>query len=275
MANVFIEESTMSAIGNAIRSKTGKSDLILPVDMPSEIEGILVGDGDNLADAMINKSITEITSNVTTIGSNAFTYCYELTTVNFPAATTIGSYSFGYCEALTTANFPNVTNIGAYAFEKCKKLTTASFPIASETRGYTFTDCYELTTVSFPVIATISSYMFRQCRALTTVSFPNVTKIGTYAFNSCYSLTRMILRSETLCTLSDSNAFGNCYHLHGTKDTTYNPDGLKDCYIYVPRALIEDYKVATNWSDFATQFRALEDYTVDGTITGELDESKI
>lgn len=46
-------------------------------------------------------------------------------------------------------------------------------------------------------------------------------------------------------------------------------------YIYVPSALIEQYKVAENWSTYASQFRALEDYTVDGTITGELDETKI
>jgi hypothetical protein len=31
-------------------------------------------------------------------------------------------------------------------------------------------------------------------------------------------------------------------------------------YIYVPAALIEDYKAATNWSLYADQFRAIEDY---------------
>lgn len=39
--------------------------------------------------------------------------------------------------------------------------------------------------------------------------------------------------------------------------------------------LVDTYKADTNWSTYAAQFRALEDYTVDGTITGELDESKI
>ena len=34
-------------------------------------------------------------------------------------------------------------------------------------------------------------------------------------------------------------------------------------------------QAATNWSTYAAQFRALEDYTVDGTTTGELDETKI
>lgn len=47
MANVFIEESTMSAIGDAIREKTGKSDLIIPSDMPNEIKNIPSGGGES------------------------------------------------------------------------------------------------------------------------------------------------------------------------------------------------------------------------------------
>ena len=40
MAKVFIEESTLTSIGNAIRSKTGKTELIDPVVMSTEIESI-------------------------------------------------------------------------------------------------------------------------------------------------------------------------------------------------------------------------------------------
>jgi hypothetical protein len=46
MANIFVEESTMRAIGDAIRGKTGKSEGILPSDMPTEIENIPVGGED-------------------------------------------------------------------------------------------------------------------------------------------------------------------------------------------------------------------------------------
>jgi hypothetical protein len=75
--------------------------------------------------------------------------------------------------------------------------------------------------------------------------------------------------------LSGTNAFTDCYHFHGTTDLTYNPNGLKDGYIYVPSPLVEGYKAATNWSAFASQFRVLEDYTVDGTTMGALDPNKI
>ena len=40
MAKIFIEESTLSAIGNSIRAKTGKTNMIPPLNMPAEIESI-------------------------------------------------------------------------------------------------------------------------------------------------------------------------------------------------------------------------------------------
>ena len=86
---------------------------------------------------------------------------------------------------------------------------------------------------------------------------------------------------QVCVSLSNSSMFDTCYHISGKVSSTYNPTGAKDGYIYVPRALLsdtdetKDYRRATNWSTFATQFRALEDYTVDGTTTGELDPNKI
>ena len=45
MAKVFIEETTLTAIGDAIRSKTGKTELIDPANMSTEIASITTGAG--------------------------------------------------------------------------------------------------------------------------------------------------------------------------------------------------------------------------------------
>lgn len=45
MSKVFIEETTLTNIGSAIREKTGKTDLIAPGDMPAEIKAIVSGGG--------------------------------------------------------------------------------------------------------------------------------------------------------------------------------------------------------------------------------------
>ena len=88
--------------------------------------------------------------------------------------------------------------------------------------------------------------------------------IANYAFHKCLAMSALILRNtDGICSLIKANAFDSTPITSGTG------------YIYVPSALIEQYKAATNWSTYASQFRALEDYTVDGTVTGALDETKI
>lgn len=177
------------------------------------------GGGESDIDALINRSITEISSTVSTIGHGAFKECQKLAHIDFPNATTIDSYAFQGADALTNVVFPKVETIYSNAFYECSKLTSIDFPTAKT--------------------------------------------INVNAIRSCSKLTALIIRTVgTCCTLAGS-AFST------------TPIANKTGYIYVPSALVEEYKSATNWSNFATQFRALEDYTVDGTITGALDESKI
>lgn len=120
-----------------------------------------------------------------------------------------------------------------------------------------------ITKISDNIVETIGRSAFCSCASLTTVDFPAVTRIDDQAFYKCSSLTSVILRSETMCSLSSVGAFNS------------SPIVQVNGYIYVPRALVDTYKSATNWSTHAARFRALEDYTVDGTITGALDPNKI
>ena len=153
--------------------------------------------------------------------------------------------------------------------------------------------CYYMTELNeddFPQPNNVAdmSNMFSGCINLTTIpqiDTSNVTNmIGIFnlsnisssdgMFYDCYSLKQVIIRSLG-SNILNSNAFDKCYHLTGTVNATYNPNGDKDCYIYVPRDMVDTLKSATNWSTYSDQIRALEDYTVDGTTTGYLDETKI
>ena len=60
-------------------------------------------------DALIDGSLTEISSNVKEIKPYAFYYRAALTTANFPVATNINAYTFQGCSELTTINFPVFT----------------------------------------------------------------------------------------------------------------------------------------------------------------------
>lgn len=152
MAEYLIQDTTLTGIANAIRGKTGGTDPVAVSDMAAQIDGIRAGGGVDVLNALIDRSITEISSS-------------------------------------------------------------------------------------------------------------SATSIGSSAFRMCSKLKPLLLRGNNVCTLN-KNVFVSTPISSGTG------------YIYVPSALIEQYKAATNWSAYSAQFRALEDYTVDGTITGELDPAK-
>ena len=76
MAKIFIEDSTLSAIGNSIRAKTGKTNMIPPLNMPAEIASIQTGGG---------------SSTVTTGDVNFYDY----------DGTIVASYTLSQAQALT------------------------------------------------------------------------------------------------------------------------------------------------------------------------------
>ena len=112
-------------------------------------------------------------------------------------------------------------------------------------------------------ITNIGPFAFFNCNALATVDVPNVKKIETQAFAGA-KLLALILRNTTqVCSLSSTDALRVTSIQNGTG------------YIYVPTSLYNAYASASNWSAYSAQLRKLEDYTVDGTTTGELDKTKI
>ena len=232
----IIQDTTLSGIADAIRAKNGTADKIKVSDMAATIEAIKAG-GDDKAVAIIDRSITEYSND---------------------SVETIGSYAFYGCSNLATLDLPAATSIGTYAFNNCSSLTTVSLPAATSISGYVFYNCLSLTAVVLPAAASIGNNAFQYCEKLTTVDLPMATSIGAYVCPLCPALKALIIRTGQVCSLGAG--LGN---------------GTDSCYIYVPRALINDYKAATNWAQYADKFRALEDYTVDGTTTGELDPTKI
>lgn len=268
MVRLF-EDTHIQNIADAIRAKNGSTDTYTTSEMAAAISAIK----DNY-DKLIGKNITEISSNLTEVGIYAFYSCENLKSADFPKAISVGDYAFYGTPALTNINFPLVRTIGRYSFRNAG-FANAHFPAVTYIGASAFAYNTALESVNLPKLTETSGSAFSSCSSLVSVDLPKATAIGTYTFEKCYNLKSVILRSGTMCELDNTSAFSGCYHFLGTVNSTYNPSGAKDGYIYVPSALVNTYKTATNWSTYATQFRALENYTVDGTTTGALDESKI
>ena len=144
----------------------------------------------------------------------------------------------------------SITNLRWGALGMCTAITSVDFPNVTKASGYTFYECRNLKTANMPSLKTMESYGFQGCASLTRLDFPCLIRIQAGMFYGCQSLNTLILRrSDDICYLnSPMQAFDDTPIARGTG------------YIYVPAALIDTYKTATNWSVFADQFRAIEDY---------------
>ena len=237
---------------------------------------------------IIQKTLMTYTNNdITEVGEYAFYKCM-LTDVNFPKVVKIKTFAFSKCTELININIPNVQQIATAAFSDCAKLTNVSFPQANILGAQAFEGCLALVNIDIPLVTRIRSYTFKYCESLTTINFPNVTNIendafmdndcltevilpklkdcATEAFIDCYSLRKLFIsQKDTVCFL-ETRAFVNCYHILGTQNSTYNPQGLKDGYIYVPASLLSQYKVANNWSTYASQIIGHEDLEAGATL---------
>ncbi len=190
-----------------------------------------------------NLILNAIPSGITSVPIYALMYNAHMFIKEIPETVTeIRPYAFYQCAGLEITEIPdNVTAIGSLAFSHCHDL--------------------RLTELS-DAMTEVADNCFNGC-AIKFIDAKNVSNFQSACFANCFTLYHFVMRSSTLATASSSNIFSSTPIASGTG------------YIYVPSALIDSYKTATNWSVYANQFRALEDYTVDGTTTGELDESKI
>lgn len=105
----------------------------------------------------------------------------------------------------------------------------------------------------FPILlaaTSVGTSCFNGCKMMKCpFDFPEtVTSIAAYAFAQS-GITALVLRAQSVVQLAATTAF----------ESTKIADGT--AYIYVPDALVEDYKTATNWSTYAAQIKPLSEYT--------------
>lgn len=179
--------------------------------------------GDTLADRFTNKLTEYSNDEITTLPTSAFNGCSNLTSIDLPNLTSIGAYCFSGCSKLEHARFDKLTSVA--------------------TNGYCFQNTTNLSVLVLKSLKTLDQRAFYGSSGLQTVDLVSATSIGYNCFQQSKKLKTLILRSPTVCTLVDNmqdTPFGGAY------GTTYGT-------IYVPQALIESYRTATNWSSLVAE----------------------
>lgn len=188
--------------------------------------------------------LTSLPNSITSIGDYAFSNCDSLILSSLPSGLEIiGGFAFQYCENLELTSLPNgIMVIGRYAFSHCSKLALTSLPDGIIGIGsYAFQSCSKLALTSLPSsITSIDDGAFNGCSSIEEMTLNgNITSIGYTAFKNCSNLKKLILPNVTAVPTLKNQALGNT--------PIYSNDG----HIYVPDTLVDSFKTATNWSDYA------------------------
>jgi hypothetical protein len=210
----------LTAIGDAIRGKTGKTDLIKLDDMPNEIASITTGGGGHeLEDGLVSRTVTEyINDRVTEIGNYVFANNSTIQKVSCANVEVVGASAFNTATALVEVNLPKAKIFTATPFIKCTSLRSIALPNCSSIPA--FKGCTKLEKADF------GSSELTEKPYITANVFQD-TAIST-----------IILRCNAVFPLPSVDTFNKTpFAVGGTGGV-----------VYVPQARIEQYQTATNWS---------------------------
>lgn len=184
------------------------------------IEAAQNSGGEDTLSAYLNYTLTQVRcENVTAFTvTHKFAEQTKLISADFPNLTRTHDYVFKGCTSLVNVNLPKATYVGSYGFENCKSLEHISFPSATIVYSNAFLNASKLKMVDFGI----------------TVNFARSD-----SFNGCSSFDTIVLRGNEVSALSNISLFANAgaFAVNAAGGT-----------VYVPSALIESYKTATNWS---------------------------
>ena len=279
--NYLVTDEQLTATADAIREKTGGTDLITwdeSKGFSDAVSGISAGGGGENKPSMI---IDEVTSGayIKSVSLNNFERIYSrmfytdsystsyLENVDFSKSeelNKIGDNSFYGCTNLALTSLPDtVKNIDQRAFYKCTNLALTSLPDDLEiVSNEAFYDCTNLALTSLPENCSYyGSSAFSGCANIEISSVSDIMEIiPTSMFNGCTKITSLDLRNvrrintssfrnTTLSTIILRKSDGICELANvNAFDVTPFASGGTGGTAYVPSALIETYQNATNWS---------------------------
>ena len=159
-----------------------------------------------------------------------------LTSIECPYG--VGSYSFYGCTNLVTATgTPYV--IWNYAFRDCTKLATIDLSKAVYVGEESLRNT-AITTANMPEVTYLNYFSLYGCSALTSIYLEKIRTFGGAIGTTFPALQSVVINNATVPTATGAKPLG---------DYTGN--------IYVPDAVVNNYKTATNWSYYANQFKPI------------------
>lgn len=224
----------MTAVADAIRVKAGTAEsLVWPEGFKAAVEGIAGGTADNFIEILLG-------------GGTYGTYRNEaLTKIVGPGFR--NWYASG--NMIDTLDLPNVTNTDNEVFMSAN-IRCIKVPKLKSISSFAFRNNSILEEVDVSGCDSAGFGCFSGDTAIQKLDFPALKSLSySEHWMNCSSLETLILRYE-----------GGVVGLPNVNCLTGTPIEAGTGYVYVPAALVDSYKAATNWATYADQIRAIEDY---------------
>jgi hypothetical protein len=207
-----------------------------------------------------NDTIVTIPSDVTIIGSYAFSGNQSIKEVIIPSSvTTIEQGAFSDCTSLTEIIIPDsVISIEDSAFSNCSSLATISLPNTLQSiEPFLFFGCVSLKSVEIPdTVKEVEEAAFANCSELASIQLPDLlNSIGDQALSGCPNLNKIEIPKSV--TFIGTGAFSNSFikkaisYIEHPKVVDFIFDW--NCTVlYVPDASLAAYQNTDGWRDALT-----------------------
>lgn len=186
----------LTAIGNAIRSKTGGQAPLTLSTMATQISSTL--QNKSVSESLIKRNVTSIDSDVGFIGSFAFVNCANLTAAILTSATIVGTSAFENCTALSSVSLASAQSLASNVFRGCASLTRLDFNSLTSISAGAFSGCSSLTTIVLGQRAELSNISaFANCPAIIYVNQGDYSWYATATnWSTLFSANRIKLVSQ-------------------------------------------------------------------------------
>lgn len=205
------------------------------------------------------------------IGSNCFTYCTALESINLSLVYQIQQMAFSNCYALKTVLLPSDIHIGASVFSQCYSLKkfTVTKDMYFEGTGL-LASCFDLKELTIENgITYLPSPLVTYCSSLEELTIPNSITNTPGSYTYCPHLHKVTL-SENQTVITD-NMFQQAYSLQTieipSSVTTINQAAFSNCYALKNVIIAQNSNLQTISLQAFNYCYSLESFDIPSTVS--------
>lgn len=206
-----------------------------------------------------------VADNAESVGDDAFSGATSITEISLSNATYLGKYAI-QGSGVTSFYAPKAKELDKGCFSHARLINTLSLPSVEICNSFAFSDCSNLRELYLPKCATMRATVIIECPKLRVLVLGavNIAK-NTIAAASGDVLLLTLLKVDPPSSIYMPSITRGSVVMANIKSVPIL-EGFRDNFrdgtanIYVPDNLVDEFKVASNWSLFSDRIKPVSEY---------------